>query len=324
MRPESLRPRVVPLLVSCIVVVSVCLRVLAAYQDYAPSHNDHQQVGLPLMSSGTCPEDMLWIVNEPDFCVYGIDAKARVELLMHRLGDGFNCDYKDFAAEIQDEAARVRFRMAMMDWLKQGRTEQNDNVVWPHCPPARSKAMPSTSGATSKRPPTPRPKVAPLPTRPKAEERLTTTEGCSRELLDMVLYFNASAKAGRGGLLWTGWNAEQWSEGKKCRQTSPVAGVQCVMLTTKAARFLMDHIDEIPDMHMGNFLSKLCGLKWQEELGVAYLVPPIGSFVAHESTTTPGSFLDDHFRAKQARQCTSQATSRGTSAASPRKVLLRI
>ena len=238
MLPESLQPRVVPLLVSRCVPVSVCLRVVTAYQVYAPKHNDYQQVGLPLMSSGTCPEDMLWIVVEPDFCAYEVDAKARVELLMHRLGDEFPSDYEYFLEQIEDEATRVRFKMALHEWRDRSRKEKNDYVVWPHMPKARSKPVPTTAGATSKKPLVGfRPSVAPLPKKLKAEERLTIGHGCSRELLDMVLYFNALAKAGRGGLLWAGWNAEQWSEGNKCRQASPSSGAQCVMLTTKAARF---------------------------------------------------------------------------------------
>ena len=34
----------------------------------------------------------------------------------------------------------------------------------------------------------------------------------SPELLDMVLYFNASSRVGRDGLVWVGWNADQWGE----------------------------------------------------------------------------------------------------------------
>jgi len=256
------------------------------------------------MSGGTCAEDTLWIVLEPDFCVFEVDAKARMELIMERLGDEKSNTYEDFAAKIENESARVRFLSALTEWRRE-RKEKGDYTAWPHVPLTTSKAASST-GTTAKGVPPP-PKLPPpsLPKRKKAEELQTRPYGCARALLDLVLYFNASAKAGRGGLLWTGWNAEQWGEGKKCRQMSPSSGAQCVMLTTKAARFLCSHKEEIPDMHMGNFLSKLCGLKWQEELGAAYLVPPVGSYVAHTSTTTPGTYLQDHFSAKWSQEGTS-------------------
>ena len=67
----------------------------------------------------------------------------------------------------------------------------------------------------------------------------------------------------------------------------------------------MAKIDDIHDMHMGNFLFKYCGLKWQKEMGSAYVVPPIGNFVAHESTTSRGNFLNDRFSAKWSQEGTS-------------------
>ena len=126
----------------------------------------------------------------------------------------------------------------------------------------------------------------------------------SPELLDMVLYFNASSRVGRDGLVWAGWNADQWGESDKKRGTSPRAGAHLVMVSTKGARFLMGKRTEIPDMHMGNFLSKKCGMEWQEELGAAYIMPPIGSYAEHESSTSPGQVLMHHFNAKWAQEGT--------------------
>ena len=126
----------------------------------------------------------------------------------------------------------------------------------------------------------------------------------SSELLDLVLYFNAASRLGRKGLLWCGWNASQWSETKKCRNTSPAAGAHLVMVSTEGARFLMSKRDEIDNMHMGNFLSKKCGLQWQHELGAAYVCPPVGSYSRHPSTTTVGQILMSHFDAKWAQEGT--------------------
>ena len=105
-------------------------------------------------------------------------------------------------------------------------------------------------------------------------------------------------------MFWCGWNASHWNESKKARSTSPAAGAHLVMVSTAGARFLMEKRDEIPNMHMGNFLSKLCGIKWQKELGAAYIVPPIGSYAEHPSSTTPGQVLMHHFDAKWAQEGT--------------------
>ena len=126
----------------------------------------------------------------------------------------------------------------------------------------------------------------------------------SPDLLDIVEYFNAAARLGRDGVLWAGWNATQWNDNKKARGTSPAAGAQMVCVSTKGARFLVPKRHEIPNMHMGNFLSKYCGHRWQNELGAAYLQPPIGSYVTHPSSTTPGQVLKDHFSAKWAQEGT--------------------
>ncbi len=74
------------------------------------------------------------------------------------------------------------------------------------------------------------------------------------------------------------------------------------MITATGARFFCDRRSEIPDMHMGNFLNKMCGMKWQAELGSSYIQPPIGSFVEHESTTTPCAILSSHFDSKWAQE----------------------
>ena len=108
-------------------------------------------------------------------------------------------------------------------------------------------------------------RAVPVFGRPRKMTEPDTHFGKNSNLEDMILYFNASARLGRGHLIWCGWNASQWSAGSpKTRNTSPSSGAQCVMVSTQGARFLDDKAEagEIPDMHMGNFLSTYCGLKW--------------------------------------------------------------
>ena len=77
-----------------------------------------------------------------------------------------------------------------------------------------------------------------------------------------------------------------------------------VMSTTKAAGFLCERRDEDPDMHMGNFLNKLSGHKLQKEIGATHLQPLVGSYLAHEFSTSPGSHPMSHFDAKWAQEGT--------------------
>ncbi len=93
----------------------------------------------------------------------------------------------------------------------------------------------------------------------KADLKQTQSGAPAHELEDLVVYFNASARVGRRGMLWCGWNASQWKDqGAKTRNTSPAAGAHCVLITTWATRLLLAKVEDnlVPDMHMGNFLSK--------------------------------------------------------------------
>ena len=72
---------------------------------------------------------------------------------------------------------------------------------------------------------------------------------------------------------------------KGVRMTSPLTGAQLCMITTKCARQLLPLWQAEPDSHMGTFFRQKLGLEWQDELGCAYVCPPIGGFFTHKSTT---------------------------------------
>ena len=258
------------------------------------------------MSQGQHSEDTVWIVVEPDMCFYKIDAAARLELLQGRMPAHEFKEYEEFGQSIQDFTAKRKFFDHLEAWRNLQTTEGVEHVPWPRDPNAfpdpKAQPLPPWRKKESYTAPV---VVQNLDKVEKVADGNTTVERVSTELVDMVLYFNAAARMGRDGLLWCGWNASQWSDtGKLSRSTSPAAGAHLVMVSTKGARFLMDKRNEIPDMHMGNFLSKKCGNEWQDALGAAYLCPPIGSYVEHISSTTPGQVLKDHFGAKWAQEGT--------------------
>lgn len=260
---------------------------------------------MPFMSQGSHAPDTVWIIVEPDMCIYKIDAAARLELVQARMPQEQFKDYESFGASIEDPAAQATFMASLEQWREAQQDSGVDHVPWP--------AVPDKVGDRDERPPWRRsgaarfkqPDAVPvLSKQKKTSKDDSKMNAVSTELLDLILYFNAACRLGRKGLLWCGWNASQWSETKKCRSNSPAAGAHLVMVSTEGARFLMSKRHEIPNMHMGNFLSKMCGLKWQHELGAAYLVPPVGSYVQHPSTTTVGQTLMSHFDAKWAQEGT--------------------
>ena len=99
------------------------------------------------MSAGTCSEDMLWIVMEPDLCIRKIDAKSRMELLLARLGDENSKTYEDFAATIEDESKRTRFLVALTEWRRQQK-EQGTYVPWLAAPSTTPKYGASSSSSS--------------------------------------------------------------------------------------------------------------------------------------------------------------------------------
>lgn len=130
----------------------------------------------------------------------------------------------------------------------------------------------------------------------------------SDHLQDLQALFTRAARAGRGGFLWCGWNACQWTQTcKKIRTTSPSTGAQLSMMTAKCARELLPLWHQVPNMHMGSFFKFRMGLEWQEKLGCSYVWPPIGGFFTHPSTTVGKSearVLHSHFESKWAQEGT--------------------
>jgi len=255
------------------------------------------------MASNVHADDTLFIIVEPDFCIYEVDAAARLELVYKRLDVGRPEAYEDFGDEIADPAKKAAFLQTLQEWRTTGQAVGSSLLPWP---PARVRTAASSSTTAQEQLSEELPPVPVLDRPPKMTE-VNTHFGKHSSLEDLVLYANAAHRCQRGNLIWVGWNASQWSAGTtKTRGTSPTSGAQCVMLSNVGAKFLDEKAKAglIPDMHMGNFLSKYCGLQWQWELGACYIQPPIGSFVPHESTTTPGAFLQTHFKSKWAQEGT--------------------
>ena len=71
------------------------------------------------------------------------------------------------------------------------------------------------------------------------------------------------------------------------------------MITSACARKLLPLWRQERDTHMGTFFSQKLGLLWQEDLGAAYVYPPIGGFFTHKSTACSTErcecVLRDHF-----------------------------
>ena len=186
------------------------------------------------MAQGHHTADTAWIVIEPDMCMYKIDAAARTELVAGRMSAQQFERYEDFGAEIQDVAAKRVFYEHLETWRALKVEHGVAHVPWPrdaNSPPdPKSMPMPPWRKKDSFKAPEP---VPVLPKVKKVEHGKTTVERISPELLDLGLYFNASARCGRGNMLWAGWNASQWSDTSKCRSTSPAAGAHLVMVSTQ-------------------------------------------------------------------------------------------
>jgi hypothetical protein len=58
------------------------------------------------MSQGSHSPDTLFIVVEPDMCMYKVDAAARLELVQNRMPEEKFQNYESFAASIGDPVAK--------------------------------------------------------------------------------------------------------------------------------------------------------------------------------------------------------------------------
>ena len=83
------------------------------------------------MSSLAHTDDTVWIVNEPDFCFRECDAKARLELLMHRAPEDHVASYEAFAETIEDLDKRRVFVEALDAYRERVKSTGSLYVPWP-------------------------------------------------------------------------------------------------------------------------------------------------------------------------------------------------
>ena len=84
------------------------------------------------MASNVHADDTVFMVVEPDFCFYKVDAAARIELMHGRLDSDPCTSYENFADEIQDPLSKARFLEALAEWKSQIVASGSDLVPWPH------------------------------------------------------------------------------------------------------------------------------------------------------------------------------------------------
>ena len=134
------------------------------------------------------------------------------------------------------------------------------------------------------------------PGKPKTEA--FCPENLSEHLVDLIAIMTKASRVGRGGFCWTGWNAFHWEGSGSGRKQSPSTGAHAVMVTAKCMRKLLPKWLKEPNGHMGAFFCTKVA-EWQEELGACYVLPPIGGFFDHPSTTLGGrnigKILESHW-----------------------------
>ena len=91
---------------------------------------NYQHVALPYMSFGSLPEDTLWFIVEPDFTVYRVDAKTRVELVMKELVQR-KIDFDDFVNHIEDPDMKETFRAQLSIWKRTKERTGSSFAPWP-------------------------------------------------------------------------------------------------------------------------------------------------------------------------------------------------
>ena len=98
------------------------------------------------MSQGQHSADTLWIVVEPDMCMYKIDAAARTELVAGRMSPQQFARYEDFGATIQDVTAQRVYYQHLEKWRALKVEHGVDHVPWPRdadsLPDPKSQPLP--------------------------------------------------------------------------------------------------------------------------------------------------------------------------------------
>jgi len=267
--------------------------------------------------------DTLFIVAEPDFIFYAADEKAKHKWLEEEFCESLQLQHMhELTEEIHDPELRERFIDEHIAYdqrdMCQGLAQWNLDM-WPEETEHRGNYDRNgdwiaydwgESGTDTEN----NPWVVKVFAKPQKPERWEfADEHVSPELRDLVGYMTAAARVGRGGLVWAGWNAIQWTKpdgttGKPKRTGSPCSGAQLIMCTSDAMRFLLPKWQAMPNKHMGFVLAQLAE-ECQDLVGMAYLLPPIGGFFTHPSTTDEGLVqLSSHFERAWSQEGTRKRT----------------
>ena len=73
----------------------------------------------------------MWIVVEPDMCIYEIDAVSRLELLQSRMPEEKFKDYEAFGNAIDDPNAKEIFFQNLEQWRNHQKVAGLEHVPWP-------------------------------------------------------------------------------------------------------------------------------------------------------------------------------------------------
>ena len=305
----------------------VCINGVSAKTE-APKMKSHYCVtqwwkwkGLEYMSLPEFPDDQGFIVCESDFVFTKKEADlmqgavTQEETARESLAEHF----KEMMSDLPDTSAGAAFKDAVHKW-EQDVKYSKGGVSWKGTPaPSRSYAdgdsrlvdevrgvVPVTGARTNHFSELIDPQMLAPPTK-KRKSSDYNEHRVRPEVQDITDYFNIAAKRGQDDVCWMGWSAEQWTSGQAKRKRSPSTGAHLVLLTAKGARTLKPLMQECKDMHMGSTIK----LKWLQDwvlyIKGTYIVPPIGGFYTHMSTTDKGgrvlkSHLDDRWAQEGTRR----------------------
>ena len=108
-------------------------------------------------------------------------------------------------------------------------------------------------------------------------------EHMASRVYDLVKYATSAHRLGHGNIMWMCWQPCGAGE-KPTRVSSPRSGSMLVMLSKRGAQHLKAGFEK-KELERGHFDVAL--LRWlvirQHEVGAAYLLPPMGNYVAHVS-----------------------------------------
>ncbi len=167
------------------------------------------------MAHPSHPEDTLFIVVEPDFRFYKKEAESQRSEYEREAAAA--CRYETWL-ELHDALPKEQqdsFRRDLGRWVTAQADDQN--APWPM--DAETDLSEFEKGLSQHE--------------PRQGERVDWGEECTmvysrhhqapvsahrpdrvaEELVDLCALFCAASRQGRGGFMWAGWNASQWSEG---------------------------------------------------------------------------------------------------------------